>query len=171
MSAGRITVVPYDEEWEDDYLIIRDVILECLNGLAAGIEHVGSTSVKRLSAKPIIDIDVVIKDNTDLETVISSLAKAGYVYEGDLGITGREAFAYQGEKELPEHHLYVCPEDSQELRRHIAFRDYLRSHPEAVQEYSRIKEDGARLYGDDIGKYTEHKTSFIKDIYSELGLI
>ena len=64
-----------------------------------------------------------------------------------------------------KHHLYVCTKDSKELKRHLAFRDYLRLHPEAVLEYSRIKEEGARLFPDDIDKYIEYKGPFIEEIY------
>ena len=66
--------------------------------------------------------------------------------KGNLGIAGREAFKYEGKDHLRKHHLYVCPEDSPELKRHIAFRDYLRTHPDAVREYSHIKEEGAELW-------------------------
>ena len=81
-----------------------------------------------------------------------------------------EAFAYKGEAELPEHHLYVCPEDSPELRKHTAFRDYLRTNPDAAREYSRIKEKGADLYPDDIEKYIQYKSSNIQKVYAELEL-
>ena len=71
-------------------------------------------------------------------------------------------FKYEGKTHLRKHHLYVCPRDSEELKRHIAFREYLRSHPEAVREYSRIKEEGAALYPFDIEKYIEHKSPFVE---------
>lgn len=150
--------------------MIKDELTSALGQLAMGIEHVGSTSVEGLSAKPIIDIDVVIKDYTVLEEAVSALGAIGYRHEGDLGIAGREAFKYDGKEHLRKHHLYVCPEDSPELKRHIAFRDYLRTHSDAVREYSFIKEEGARAYPYDIDKYIEHKTPFIERIYKEIGI-
>ena len=171
MRTKHIIVLPYDEGWERDFEDIREELAAALGGNALRIEHVGSTSVKGLSAKPIIDIDVVIEDNTRLDAVILALEKIGYHYEGDLGIAGREAFRYEGKEHLREHHLYVCPQDSPELKRHTAFRDYLRSHEDAVGEYSRIKKEGAGLYPDDIDKYIRHKSPFIEKIYSEIGLI
>ena len=63
---------------------------------------------------------------------------------------------------------HVCPEDSSELKRHIAFRNYLRTHSDAVLEYSRIKEEGAKLYPNDIDRYIEHKSPFIEKIYAEI---
>ena len=169
MRTSYVTVIPYSDQWERDFLKIKDEIKSALGELAESIEHVGSTSVRGLSAKPVIDIDVVISDSSVLSDVIAALGRIGYQHEGDLGITGREAFRYDGKDHLQKHHLYVCPEDSPELRRHIAFRDYLRSHPEAAAEYSRIKEEGAALYPEDIDRYIEYKTPFIEKIYREIG--
>ena len=164
----RVVVVPYDESWKQTFEDIKKEIAEALGELALRIEHVGSTSVEGLSAKPIIDIDVVIKDTTCLSSVIDALGQIGYQHEGDLGIPGREAFGYDGKEHLMKHHLYVCAEDAAELKRHVKFRDYLRSHPEAVQAYSRVKEEGARLYPDDIDKYIEHKSPLIQKLYKKM---
>ena len=170
MAARHIVVSPYDPGWDQAFIDIRDEIQTALGDLALRIEHVGSTSVPGLSAKPIIDLDVIIRDYTVFEAVTAALAKIGYVHEGDLGIPGREAFGYDGKTHLMQHHLYVCPQDSAELKRHLAFRDYLRTHPEAVQIYSRIKEEGAKLYPGDIDRYIKHKSPFIESIYKEIGI-
>ena len=170
MAAKHVVVLPFDEQWKQDFLDIKDELTSALGQLAMRIEHVGSTSVEGLSAKPIIDIDVVIKDYSVFDEVVSALDSIGYRHEGDLGIAGRETFKYDGKEHLRKHHLYVCPEDSPELKRHIAFRDYLRTHPDAVQEYSRIKEEGASLYPYDIDRYIEHKAPFIENIYAEIEL-
>ena len=170
MRTKHIVVQPYSREWEQNFLDIRNEIQDAIGELALRIEHVGSTAVPGLSAKPIIDIDVVIKDDSALDAVVSKLRAIGYMHEGDLGIAGREAFAYEGKEHLQKHHLYVCPQDSAELKRHLAFRDHLRSNPEAVREYSRVKEEGAALYPYDIDKYIEHKSPFIEKIYKELGV-
>ena len=172
-NAGpkRVVVRPYDETWKTDFIAIRDELNPALEGLVLRIEHVGSTSVEGLSAKPVIDIDVVIQDRSILPDVISALQKIGYRHEGDLGIPGRDAFKYEGKEHLRKHHLYVCSQDSEELRRHIAFRDYLRSNPDAVAEYSRIKEEGASLYPWNIEKYIEYKAPFIETVYRNIGLL
>ena len=168
MTGKKVIVQSYDEAWKSDFEKIRDEIAGALGELALRIEHVGSTSVPGLSAKPVIDIDVVIRDNTVLNEVITALAGLGYFHEGDLGISGREAFGYEGKEHLKKHHLYVCPVDSPELKRHIAFRDYLRAHPEAVSEYGRIKEEAAALFPDDIDKYMEYKAPVIRKIYERM---
>lgn len=168
MITRRVVVEPYCKAWEQDFADIAADLRQAVGDLALRIEHVGSTAVPGLSAKPIIDIDIVIPDESCFETVVSRLAGIGYRHEGDLGIPGREAFDYSGKAHLQKHHLYVCPKDSPEFRRHIAFRDYLRNHPEAAKEYSRIKEEGARLYPDDIEGYIAHKAPFIEMVYRDI---
>ena len=169
-GAKHVVVVPYDEAWKQDFIAIRDELAPALGLLALAIEHVGSTSVEGLSAKPIIDIDVVIEDRSKLDEVIKALGTIGYTHEGDQGIPGREAFHFSGKEHLRNHHLYVCDKNASELKRHLSFRDYLRAHPEAVAEYSRIKEEGAVLFPYDIDGYIEHKGPFIQGIYKEIGL-
>jgi GrpB-like predicted nucleotidyltransferase (UPF0157 family) len=170
VGAKGVVVLPYDAQWEQAFARIKDEIQEALGPLAIRIEHVGSTSVRGLSAKPIIDIDVVIKDYSVFDAVAAALEEIGYHHEGNLGIAMREAFRYDGKEHLQKHHLYVCPQDSPELKRHVSFRDYLRSHPEAVRAYSRIKEEGAALYPNDIEQYIQHKSPFIEKIYREIGV-
>ena len=170
MVTKHVVVLPYDEQWKQDFLRIKAELTNALGQLTIGIEHVGSTSVRGLSAKPIIDIDVVMIDYTVWEDVASALGEIGYQHEGNLGIVGREAFRYDGKEHLKKHHLYVCPKDSPELERHIAFRDYLRTHPDAVREYSHIKEEAAKQYPNDIERYIEHKSPFIEKIYAEIGI-
>lgn len=165
MSTKYVVVLPYDEAWKKDFENIKAELMTVLDGLVLSIEHVGSTSVPGLSAKPIIDIDVVVEGEDSFEKVKTALETIGYHHEGDLGIPGREAFKYEGKDHLRKHHLYVCSKDAAELKRHISFRDYLRAHPEAVEEYSRVKEEGARLYPNDIDGYIAHKSPFIEGIY------
>ena len=170
MVTRHIVVVPYDKRWAQDFEDIASEIRDALCELALDIQHVGSTAVPGLSAKPIIDVDVVIRDYSVFDAVVRALQSISYYHEGDLGIASREAFGYDGKAHLRKHHLYVCPQDSPELKRHVAFRDYLRAHSEAAGEYGRIKEEGASLHPHDIEGYIEHKSAFIGRIYRELGL-
>ena len=166
----RVVVLPYDKSWSSAFEKIKREIQTAIGDLIIGIEHVGSTSVEGMSAKPIIDIDVVIKDYSIFNDVTRNLEKLGYIHEGDLGIKDREAFKYLDKPHLQKHHLYVCPQYSAELRRHIAFRDFLRSNPEAVKKYSLVKETAAKLFPDDIDKYIEYKSPCIKELYSLSGI-
>ena len=170
MRTPKVVVLPYDEEWIFDFEKIKNELEKALGDLIVGIEHVGSTAVKGLSAKPCIDIDIIIKDYSVFESVVNELNQIGYIHEGDLGIKDREAFKYSDKQHLQKHHLYVCPAYSEELRRHITFRDFLRKDPDAARRYSAVKEEAARLFPSDIDKYIEYKSPCIKELYAECGL-
>ena len=94
MQTRKIVVLPYDESWNQAFEDIKNEIENALGDLIIGIEHVGSTSVKGMSAKPCIDLDVIIKDYSVFDAVVDRLATIGYIHEGDLGIEDREAFKY-----------------------------------------------------------------------------
>lgn len=170
MRTTHVVVLPYDPKWKADFEAIRKEIEAAAGDWILGVEHVGSTSVEGLSAKPCIDLDVVIKDNSVFSCVADRLAKIGYFHEGNLGIEGREAFRYEGKPHLQTHHLYVCPQDSEELYRHLTFRNFLRTHPEAVKRYSAVKEKAAALFPEDIDKYMAYKAPCIEALYRECGL-
>ncbi len=170
MRTAKVTVLPYDPGWKADFEKIKEEIKGVAGDLIAAVEHVGSTSVEGMSAKPCIDIDVVIKDYSVFDDLVRRLEKIGYIHEGDLGIKDREAFRYTDKPHLAAHHLYVCPLYSAELARHIAFRDFLRNNPEAAVKYSRVKETAAEMYPDDIDKYIEYKSPCIAELYEQCGL-
>ena len=170
MKTKKVIVLPYDAAWESAFEAIRAEIQTALGDLMLGIEHVGSTSVKGMSAKPCIDIDVVIRDYSVFDAVVQKLDAIGYIHEGDLGIKDREAFKYTDKPHLMLHHLYVCPQYSEELRRHITFRDFLRRTPEAVRKYSLVKEKAAALFPDEIEQYIAFKAPCIEELYKECGL-
>lgn len=170
MKTKKVIVLPYDEAWQNAFEAIKAEIESEIGDLACGVEHVGSTAVRGMSAKPCIDIDVVIEDYSVFDEVTRRLAGIGYEHEGDLGIKGREAFKYADKPHLMAHHLYVCPKCSDELHRHITFRNFLRSNPDAVEKYSAVKEAAAKLYPDNIEKYIEYKSPIIEGLYAKCGL-
>ena len=157
-----VIVVEYDPTWEKTFRTLRGGIAAALNGLIVSIEHVGSTSIPGVAAKPIIDMDVVVRSLDDIPRAIGRLSALGYEHQGDLGIAGREAFESPGGS--PNHHLYLCSVESQELRRHIVFRDYLRDHPDEARRYSELKKSLAAEHRNDRKAYTEAKTEFVNCI-------
>lgn len=166
MSAPVI-ICEYDPAWPAAFAQLKSTIAGALGALPVAIEHVGSTAVPGLAAKPIIDIDVAVADDAAMSEAIARLAGIGYVHEGDLGIPGREALAPP--PGLTSHHLYVCRADSCEYRRHILFRDYLRSHPEVAREYASVKRRLAEQHRNDRQAYTDGKGEFINRILSLAG--
>ncbi len=155
----RIVVVDYDPAWPGDFEQVRSRVWPAVADVAVAVEHVGSTSVPGLAAKPIVDISVVVPGPADVPTVIERLATLGYRHCGNLGVEGREAFA--SPSALPLHHLYACPSNSLALANHLAVRNYLRAHPDAAREYGELKKQLAQRFLDDIDGYTDGKTDAI----------
>jgi GrpB-like predicted nucleotidyltransferase (UPF0157 family)/RimJ/RimL family protein N-acetyltransferase/ribosomal protein S18 acetylase RimI-like enzyme len=166
-----VSVVPYSSRWKEDFALLRDRIAGAAGSCFSAVEHVGSTSVEGLCAKPIVDIDAVLADAGLFPAAKDALAGIGYEYEGDRGIPGREAFRYVGGEILPKHNLYVCPPDSPELARHLALRNWLREHPAGAEAYGRIKQRAAEDFPYEIERYIEAKTPFIESVYREAGLL
>ncbi len=151
-------ILNYQEHWPADFEKISSILLEQVAKIHVQIEHVGSTAVAGLSAKPIIDIDLIYFDQKDFDQIKTELEKLGYYHNGDQGITGREVFKRMENRHHPildsiRHHLYVCHLDSEELKRHLAFRDHLRQNPESRQQYVTIKNEIAKEVNQDKKKY------------------
>jgi len=168
MPKVPIIIVDYDPAWPQLFNTLKSSIDTALGDVALSIEHIGSTSVPGLAAKPIIDIDVVVRAE-DMAKAIALLATIGYVHDGDGGIPGRERFEQPAS--LPLHHLYVCAEDNAELKRHLTFRGYLRVHPEAAAAYGSLKKRLAAEHGDDREGYSVAKTEFVTDILQKGRLL
>jgi GrpB-like predicted nucleotidyltransferase (UPF0157 family) len=166
LVADPVVVVDYDASWPATFHQLQDQLAATLGPLAVAIEHVGSTAVPGLAAKPIIDLDVVIADRADLPAVIERLRPLGYQHEGDLGVPGREAFTTPAE--APPHHLYVCAAGTPALDRHLAFRDALPADPAAAKAYGDLKRTLAARLSHDRNAYTEAKSTFIQQVLAAL---
>jgi GrpB-like predicted nucleotidyltransferase (UPF0157 family) len=153
-----VAVVDYDSAWPDRFAALGSRIRPLLEGICLRVEHVGSTAVSGLAAKPIIDLDVVVQQASVAEA-IRRLGTIGYDHEGDLGIPGREAFLSPAGE--PRHHLYVLGEGSAELHRHIEFRDALRADSTLRDRYAALKRSLARQHQHDRAAYTDAKSAFI----------
>jgi len=136
-----ITVVPYNPSWPHEFDKIKSELEEALDGVPfVSIEHVGSTSIPHLAAKPILDIDVVATRD-QLHSVVEALRRPDLqlIYMGELGIADRHAF--RAPQKVPVRNLYVCIEGSAALRNHLAMRDLLRSDEGLRREYGALKAD------------------------------
>jgi GrpB-like predicted nucleotidyltransferase (UPF0157 family) len=164
-----VVIVDYDPAWPARYEALRAPVAAALGALAARIEHVGSTSVPGLAAKPTIDLVVQLRAAGDLTAAVEQLAALGYAHEGDLGVVGREAFATPPGFATHDHHLYVCAPDWRGFDDQIAFRDYLRKHPATARAYERLKRALAARYGSDRSGYTNAKAAFVNDALTRAG--
>ncbi len=173
LPAVRTTVVPWDPVWLARFAQIRDAIAPALGGLALSIEHVGSTAVAGLAAKPIVDVDVVVEEGASVRAAIVRLEELGYRHRGDLGIAGREAFDEpSGAAANPQvtHHLYVCLRGGVALENHLRLRDRLRADPELARAYGELKRELARAHPYDVDAYAAGKTAFVIAALREAGM-
>ena len=161
-----IIIHDYDPTWPDTFAMLRDRVAPALADILVAIEHVGSTSVPGLAAKPIIDMDVVVPDSA-IPDAIARLEALGYRHRGDLGIPGREAF--ERPPDTPAHNLYLCPPDNTALANHRAVRDHLRANPTEAHAYGELKKRLAREHADDMEGYVEAKSGFLLDVLRRSG--
>jgi len=169
----RIEVIAYDPKWQVEYDKAASAYRDLLQDLEVTIEHVGSTSVEGLWAKPILDIDVIVKDRSVSSQVIKRLEAVGYEHVGNYGIEGREAMKYQEGTAFIKwmtHHLYVCLEGTDNLINHLKLRKHLRESPSARQAYSDLKQGLAKAHPHDIDAYIQGKTQLITDILAKEGM-
>src|SRR4051812_20326850 len=167
-SSRRVVVVDYDAAWPLRFEELRARLWAALAEVAIRIEHVGSTSVPGLAAKPIIDLTVVVAARSDVQAAIARLAGLGYRHQGNLGIDDRDAFDHP--VDLPRHNLYVCPDGATSLVNQVTFRDVLRTQPDVSRRYGELKRRLAAECPDDIESYVAGKTDFILDALRSAGL-
>jgi GrpB-like predicted nucleotidyltransferase (UPF0157 family) len=162
---------PYNPAWPAEFAALQNIYTSALGKLVSRVEHVGSTAVPDLRAKPILDIDIVMPSYEVFPDIVARLRRLGYMHNGDQGIKEREAFKpldSTAPYTLPPrswmpHHLYVCPAGSLELHRHLIFRDALRAHDNLRQEYEKRKLDIAERSRGDRKVYAQLKEIECRD--------
>jgi GrpB-like predicted nucleotidyltransferase (UPF0157 family) len=160
-----IIIEDYDPAWADRFAAASSLLGEALSGLIIAIEHVGSTSVPGLPAKPIIDIDLLIEDTADESRYLPALEELGY------RLVLREPWWY-GHRMLvsptEDVHLHVWPAGAPEPVRHRLFRDWLRAHSADRDLYAATKRRLARDTVHRPGDYSLAKNDVIDDIYERI---
>lgn len=166
----------YTSNWITDFQNLKCEIEKGLSGTGYHIEHVGSTSVPNLDSKPIIDIDIIYYNDSEFEKIMSGLLKMGYCHYGNQGIEKRDVFKRDGNSwnqvlDSISHHLYVCPNDSEPLERHILMRNFLRNNDWARIKYQEMKYELAEKANQDRKLYAHlkelHVNEFIDEIIKE----
>ena len=163
-----VEVVEHSPRWAEDFEAVAVVLREALADVrSAVVEHVGSTSVPGLVAKPILDVDVIV-DATDVAAAVAVLESVGHVHRGDLGVSGREAFHAPGP---PRRNVYVCTAGTANVRNHLAVRDVLRSRADLREAYAAAK---LALVADpdpdmDIDTYIAGKSAVLQQVLEASG--
>ncbi|KAJ2882573.1 hypothetical protein H4R27_003356 [Coemansia aciculifera] len=164
--ADPFKVVDYDPVWAKVFSNEHDLILSVIGQYVMKVEHVGSTSIPGLAAKPIIDIQVVVQDFSKLSECIEGMGWIGYTYIGLRGIEGREYF------KRPGFHVHMVQIDNDEYSRKTLFLQYLREHKDMCQEYAELKKRLAIKWAGHPSanlEYTYDKTEFIMGVLARTG--
>lgn len=160
-------VVPYDPAWPQQYARVAVSLARALGPIDHTIEHVGSTSVPGLAAKPVLDIDVIVAER-EVDAAIASLTEIGYESRGDLGVPGR--YSLRSPDDDPRRNVYVCESGCLSVRNHLAVRHVLRARPDLRDEYAAVKLDLAARELASIDAYIEGKSAVLQKVLAEAGL-
>lgn len=158
----KVIVVPYDEEWKTQFEVEAQALRGIFGEDIITVHHIGSTSVPGLGAKPVIDILPVVPDLTRVDQYNSVMSALGYEAKGENGLPGRRYFQKGGDDRT--HHVHIYKQGNPEIERHLAFRDYLRAHPEEAARYGELKTALANRFPYDVSSYIEGKHKMATEI-------
>lgn len=165
----HVEVRPYDPAWPEAFATLRNFLAPLLARYGCRLEHVGSTAVPGLAAKPVIDADFILNDPRQWPGIRTALATLGFQHRGDGGLPGREMFTESLRLDF-RHNFYVCMPDSPHLTNHLRLRDYLRSHPEAAARYGALKTALAQRHPEDVDSYCAGKSDLLAEFLAAIGL-
>ena len=162
LHKDLVELHPYDPTWKDEYEKEKTILKRILGSYALDIQHVGSTSIPGLSAKPIIDIAVAVENLDSLYKLIPILTEAGYDVKNSIETKG-EILARKGTPECRTHYIHVELIDSVYWNNHIIFRDFLIKHPQYIKKYEEMKRDVSNQVKERKA-YTAQKNAFIQEV-------
>jgi len=160
----KIEVVPHNPKWREAFETESKRIAQALGDNIAAIHHIGSTAIPTIYAKPIIDFLVEVKDINRVDEQNALLEKLGYEGLGENGIPGRRYFRKENPAGIRTHQIHAFQAGSEEIERHLAFRDYMIAHTEDAEQYSVLKQGLAKQFPNDIYGYMDGKDAFIKEM-------
>jgi GrpB-like predicted nucleotidyltransferase (UPF0157 family) len=160
----KVEVLPHNPNWREAFEDESKQVAVALGDNVVAVHHIGSTAITTIYAKPIIDMLVEVRDITKVDERNSAMQTLGYESMGEFGISGRRFFRKDNEVGIRTHHIHTFEIDSAQVRRHLAFRNYMNVHTEDAQRYSDLKQELAKKYPNDIEGYMDGKDEFIKQI-------
>ncbi len=162
----KVVVIPHDPSWTEQYKQEAARLTAVFEPILLDIQHIGSTAIPGILAKPIIDIIIVVTEIAAVAPLMVAMENLDYHSKGEYGIPGRHYF-YKGSAEHHTHHVHVYGASNSEIARHLDFRDFLRQHPAKARAYGQLKAQLAQQFFTDPLAYTQNKTAFIQEIESQ----
>lgn len=166
LKRGIVELNDYNPNWKKEYLKEEKLLKKVLKDYIIHIEHVGSTSIKGLKAKPVIDIIIVIKSLKEIPEIENILKAYDYSNRGPQGVDDRMFFA-KGPEDGRTHYIHFTEPKSNTYYDLVYFKRYLLEHPEYIKKYCELKQELASKYAEERSKYTAGKNEFIKDVIAK----
>jgi len=164
VEMNKVVLVPHDENWVIEYQYTQNELQAILGENVIEICHVGSTAIKGIYAKPILDVAVIVKSMKEFN--FTGMKEADYVYCGYRCDTGKHLFVRQTNENIETHHIACYLKDNANYKSTVLFCEYLNKNPEYAKEYSDLKIELALKYSDDRFEYSKEKSEFIEKILS-----
>ncbi len=165
----KVRLLPHNVEWKQEFLRTQNELEEVWSENIIDIQHVGSTAITTIYAKPILDIAVKLKSISDMN--IEALRQRGYSYRGPQnGNTKYHLFVLRGDSQISLRHIHCYDKEEKEFNMLVGFRDYLNTHSDEAEKYEQLKLEFAKRYPDDRSAYTNGKEEFIESIYSKISI-
>lgn len=160
--GSAVELVPYDRAWPEDFEHIREKLERLLAPYAVTTEHIGSTSVPGIAAKPLINVDIILRSAADIPVATQRLLDQGYEPRGNR--YDDDVWAFMRRDGRPPERIYLCPPNNRTHEHRVIFRDYLRAHPAEATAYAALKLELAEIHRHDGDRYTAEKRHFIDAI-------
>lgn len=160
----KVEVVLHNPKWREAFEVESKQVTDALGENIIAIHHIGSTAIPGIYAKPIIDLLVEVQDIIKVDGQSLSMESLGYEVMGEFGIPGRRYFRKNSQEGVRTHHIHTFKVGSEQVERHLTFRNYMIAHPEDAQRYSELKHRLAREYPTNIDGYMDGKDGFIKEM-------
>lgn len=169
LKRGTVKLLPHQEAWSQNAEKIIGILKQLLGNIAVDIQHVGSTAVVAIQAKPIIDIAAGVWDLSEVLPYIETLEQHGFIFRGE-DVPGQLLFVMGDfENDTRTHHIHVVKWNSTAWNNYINFRDYLNAHPEKAMNYDVCKQRLALQFPNDRNRYTSGKQKLIECLLIEAG--
>lgn len=162
--TSRIVLVAHDPGWAEEFARESTVVALGFGDLLVELHHIGSTAIPGIEAKPVIDMLAVVTDIGLVDVRSPRLEELGYEAMGEFGIPGRRYFRKNSPSSVRTHQIHSLEVGSPEIERHLAFRDFLRAHPEHAKKYAAVKREMGERYPHDMAAYTDGKSEFIREM-------
>jgi GrpB-like predicted nucleotidyltransferase (UPF0157 family) len=160
----KVEVVPHNPRWRNAFEAEAKHIGAALGENVLAIHHIGSTAIPNIYAKPVIDLLIEVRDITKVDKQSSAMESLGYEVMGEFGIPGRRYFRKDNQEGIRTHQIHSFETGSAQVKRHLAFRDYMIAHPEDARKYSELKRKLVKGHSQSMDGYIDGKDSFIKEI-------